>query len=1357
MDNYEKDKYIQKLEMLKKQGVISEKDFLRKKQELLNKNNEYDNNKTQKIKKTIKNDYNKKSDKNRKTKKIDHYIENLQKLKNNDIITEEEYRKEEQEYYDKKNKRKKAIKISLTLIGIIILAIIGYAIISHIIESTSNIQSITKFIKKEEGGDFVFKDDVRFNIPPDALYEDTEITITKNRKNTHFKFYPEGLKSKLNMSLIVPVVESMFDEGNRNKLITFYIYSDESPINDTISNKVKSERLYQSLVSDKNIGQYIETDFRHFSLIRSTIQDSAYISFFLPTKYLKKGDILFSLSAENYKTNEEGFDWFPGHVGMVINSNEQGDNIIEAVPPKVRKANLEEDFAFVKHHMYMGARRPKEFSINDKQRESIIKWALKQDGKEWSLLNNWEKNDFKEFSCVGLVEEAYNSIGKPVVGDNLFTIDYILRPLDMYDKTAPINEITEKIGNDIKFRVNPVFLNQDRQFYLDYRDLGKTPDGFKFTAVNLPENAYFNSDTGIFEWEHIPKFYKGEKVEITFHLQVPYMSFFGGTKYERVSETFTINVVDNENYKEKPKLRVAKVYYKHITFYKKSDTQHYLDLFFDGESKNEEQLERNGVFYYHYRDDNKIDYIIRDFDNGTQGKTTYTYDSQGRIIESYTEDEGGHYIRDKYIYNDEGELKKHYRKRKDDGEGYWIKDYDLDGTLIKSYIKYPNGVSDTRTYEYNEEGYTIVDNGVREKDGEILSKFSFTSEYEEYEKEDKYKGLKLLSYTLEQGLNNKPITFTTDTKTKPLDRISTSTYIELKFNKEVLYSDLRKAFSLTRTHDHEIIRGIFDYKKVKGKEDRKTIVFKPITQFIYSNEDHHSIYTGIKPNYEYNLSIFGESFPRFNLNFTTIDLDYGLYWYGEDNKAEKFVPNKENRFYDPDRPTVIYVHGWKKDSVDKFDYGRESFIWGYNGDEKVHDTSKAWRDAGWNVGIFHWNQFADDDPTSGIEQPSSTEAKIWAAKNDMTERIVLPDEVNIRYRILNKKGKDPEFVNTEGINKSIGELFKDTYIKAMKGNRNGRIRLVGHSLGNQLATYLVWLLKEEHKKGKIDDKILPNRLALVDPYYTDGKKTYLNYDTTLTKKVGGDTVSERVVNIVKELISYYDEKMKDAKYPFVIEQYQTSTLSGEILGFIGGDKNLELRDYTTYQRIFLDYVEEDYSWLTATSAHKHNLAPRYYFHSYGFDPPNLLLLDVFLPEKLTGDEYNELSKVLRDINGYRNIHNKAYTNEGLFNREMKLKEKLELSQDEKLVLAVILYYFLDYELKYKVIGVEKGLSANTHNYRVKQLMNVDKKTKKYMHQIDQTQLVVGNTYKKFFTNNILKQNGKETISVKDDMFFILKQ
>jgi len=39
-------------------------------------------------------------------------------------------------------------------------------------------------------------------------------------------------------------------------------------------------------------------------------------------------------------------------------------------------------------------------------------------------------------------------------------------------------------------------------------------------------------------------------------------------------------------------------------------------------------------------------------------------------------------------------------------------------------------------------------------------------------------------------------------------------------------------------------------------------------------------------------------------------LDYGLYWFRDKREASKAV-GQANAYFDPTRPTVIYIHGWQ--------------------------------------------------------------------------------------------------------------------------------------------------------------------------------------------------------------------------------------------------------------------------------------------------------------------------------------------------------------------------------------------------------------------------------------------------------------
>ncbi|MEM7183926.1 MAG: Ig-like domain-containing protein [Spirochaetota bacterium] len=257
----------------------------------------------------------------------------------------------------------------------------------------------------------------------------------------------------------------------------------------------------------------------------------------------------------------------------------------------------------------------------------------------------------------------------------------------------------------------------------------------------------------------------------------------------------------------------------------------------------------------------------------------------------------------------------------------------------------------------------------------------------------------------------------------------------------------------------------------------------------------------------------GTSYGDIKISYTNADLDYGLYWYGKFGLCEKYIPGIENAFYSPEQKTVVFAHGWQAGSVTSEDvYGRVGYKYemfymqednfggasGYNGLEKW--TNHAWIDDAWNTGIVYWNQFADEPSTNdgnflGVQ---AAEAKIWN----------LQDGPNgPRYRVL-LEGGNAEYRNWDGklIFKgqqvqvaSIGQLLSLYVVDALQANTSGNIRLVGHSLGNQVATYLA---------GEVDKAgIAINRISLLDPAWTGGEKNYLpivsSTDTNVTLNHNG--------------------------------------------------------------------------------------------------------------------------------------------------------------------------------------------------------------------------------------------------------------
>jgi hypothetical protein len=189
------------------------------------------------------------------------------------------------------------------------------------------------------------------------------------------------------------------------------------------------------------------------------------------------------------------------------------------------------------------------------------------------------------------------------------------------------------------------------------------------------------------------------------------------------------------------------------------------------------------------------------------------------------------------------------------------------------------------------------------------------------------------------------------------------------------------------------------------------------------------------------------------LTSTFNNLDYGLYWYGDADNWQKAVPNSSNAYYSASKPTVIYIHGWQKGSSKA--QNRETFNRKDAGGPDL-DLAYAWRAAGYNVGIMYWNQFADED------EVKDAEAKIWSATATRAMR-----------------WKNVAGVYSTGPTQSVTDLLFTSYKDNLAGYTGSNIRILGHSLGNQVAIVLPKKISDAVSAGTINSKLLPKRVALL--------------------------------------------------------------------------------------------------------------------------------------------------------------------------------------------------------------------------------------------------------------------------------------
>ncbi len=295
----------------------------------------------------------------------------------------------------------------------------------------------------------------------------------------------------------------------------------------------------------------------------------------------------------------------------------------------------------------------------------------------------------------------------------------------------------------------------------------------------------------------------------------------------------------------------------------------------------------------------------------------------------------------------------------------------------------------------------------------------------------------------------------------------------------------------------------------------------------------------------FNTPVLAASWP----NSTFSNLDYGLYWFGTGDNYQKASPGSTNPYYNKNKKTIIYIHGWLKDSsVNK---ARVSFdVSSLGGPEK--NIAEDWINAGYNVGILYWNQFSDED------EVKDAEAKIWTTQGPKA----------MRWKRLDGSYADAPTDN------NVTQLLYNNLIANIADFQGPELRIAGHSLGNQLALTISDALLSDVQNNKLSPKLLPQRIALLDYFYSNGGKAYL----------GNAWVGEESRDIASRLIN------NDT----AIEAYRTSVSTSSLLA---GDANNALIDIVAFTEIKPWYFAP---W---DIGKKHTAARWYYFWSFSFDSP----------------------------------------------------------------------------------------------------------------------------------------------------------
>jgi pimeloyl-ACP methyl ester carboxylesterase len=193
-------------------------------------------------------------------------------------------------------------------------------------------------------------------------------------------------------------------------------------------------------------------------------------------------------------------------------------------------------------------------------------------------------------------------------------------------------------------------------------------------------------------------------------------------------------------------------------------------------------------------------------------------------------------------------------------------------------------------------------------------------------------------------------------------------------------------------------------------------------------------------------------------------LDTAVYWYGPNDTPER-ATGQASKFYDPAKPTIIFVHGWAglDDPIAKC--ARWTTLCPEDLCPDKRSYAEPWLQMGWNYGMYYWDQLADE------HYSRDTELKIWinpSAPKGLAWKSYDPDTNEVKFYEY-----DPSVV-------SVGHACSKSIQQALSGFRGTTLRFIGHSLGAQLAAHCAQVLHEEIP----GHPAAPTRVTMLDPWYT---------------------------------------------------------------------------------------------------------------------------------------------------------------------------------------------------------------------------------------------------------------------------------
>ena len=267
----------------------------------------------------------------------------------------------------------------------------------------------------------------------------------------------------------------------------------------------------QAIVAQDKTANTVDVRVEHFSSRFAYIDDPLYVVMEIPGKFLKPGHVLVRMDG-HYDTGKPANGcngtavWLPGHTGIF--SHVVGATPNSAGDPWLIEANVGGDFQwsclakgdvhtrrlddFITEScgFYMGAMY--HISADENQMNRAVTEAQSQLGKGYVVVGQG-KFQTNCFSCVGLVEYAYDQVGASIIpeGEELPAIT----PLQQYRLLRPVDEITAQVGEQIRIPMKGLYFVQDPLIHTNnhYERTLLFP-----AATSLPGGSSYSG--GLFEW-----------------------------------------------------------------------------------------------------------------------------------------------------------------------------------------------------------------------------------------------------------------------------------------------------------------------------------------------------------------------------------------------------------------------------------------------------------------------------------------------------------------------------------------------------------------------------------------------------------------------------------------------------------------------------------------------------------------------------------------------------------------------------------------------------------------------------------------------------------------------------------------